>query len=414
MKSSINSKICLLIIGAAAVVFGAKIDLESYTQGSDSVPIGMVQFRSKNNTVLVQNEPWKIIADDLEFSGRFQVTRSKTVDTALFNSKGIGLYIDGEYTVHGEAVTLECFLYDAARTELLSTVKYQSDKKHLRAMSHRYADQLVELLLGQKGIAQSKIVYVHSDGRAKNIYIMDYDGQNSAAITSNNSINIFPVFVDSSVVLWTSYLRGKPDIYRGNIATGKADIFLYGRFVTASPSVSRIEDKVAYATSKDGNMEIYTCNLDKSGVKRLTNSRSIETSPSWSPNGYQIAFTSDRSGSPQIYVMDADGANVKRLTSNGNYQDSPSWSPAGDKIAYTSMQNGRFAIWTIAPDGTGATQVVSMAGNNEYPNWSPDGKHIVFCNNEGIRSYIYTVGADGTQLRRITSDGNSKMADWSK
>ena len=138
----------------------------------------------------------------------------------------------------------------------------------------------------------------------------------------------------------------------------------------SSPDVSPVDGTVAYASSKNGNLDIYTCNPDGTNVKQLTAHYGVDTSPSWSPNGYQIAFTSDRSGNPHIYVMDAEGGNQRRLTFEGKYADSPAWSPKGDKIAFQMMgENGSFDIYTIAPDGSKLTKVTNMPGNNEYPTW---------------------------------------------
>ena len=41
----------------------------------------------------------------------------------------------------------------------------------------------------------------------------------------------------------------------------------------------------------------------------------------------RIAFASDRDGNFEIYVMDADGANVTRLTDNPADDVSPKWAP---------------------------------------------------------------------------------------
>jgi TolB protein len=304
-------------------------------------------------------------------------------------------------------------LRDAKTHEELVEKHFNGEVKLLRRMMHCFSNDMVEILFNTKGVFLSKMLCVKDDGDIKNIMIMDYDGFNQRQLTFNKSINIFPVFVDSTTFIWTSFIRNHPDLFKGSITTGRSMPLVSSRFVQTSPSVSLIDGKVTFASTRDGNMEIYSCDADGSGVKRLTFSKAVDTSPCWSPNGYQIAFTSDRGGSPQIYVMDADGANTRRLTFEGNYQDSPAWSPKGDKIAYMSMTGGRFDIWTIQPDGSDPVQITTNAGSNEYPSWSPDGAHIAFSCHTGVKTDIYSIKADGTHVRKITNPGNVKMSDWS-
>jgi Tol biopolymer transport system component len=50
--------------------------------------------------------------------------------------------------------------------------------------------------------------------------------------------------------------------------------------------------------------------------------------PSWSPDGRRIAFASDRDGNREIYVMNADGSGQINLTNNPADDWGSSWSPA--------------------------------------------------------------------------------------
>ena len=390
-----------------------KINLESFAQNLDSIPIGILPFKSLNNKPMTRDEPWKVIADDLEFSGRFTVTFAVALDADIFAQKNIPLFIDGTYSVDGSFIAMNLTLNDTRTKDILVEKKYSGEVKNARRLAHRFSDEMVSMLFNDKGIFQSIICFVKDDGPAKNIVIMDYDGYNQRPFTSNTSINIFPVFADSSTILWTSFLRGQADIYRGSIGSARSQACLKGRFVETSPAVSMIDGRIAFASSRNGNMEIYTCEADCTNIKRLTFSNSIDTSPCWSPNGYQVAFTSDRCGSPQIYIMDADGANVRRLTYEGGYQDSPAWSPKGDKIAYMSQNRGVFNIWTIQTDGSNPFKVTSNAGNNEYPSWSADGSHIVYSCKYAFKCNLWSVRPDGTHAKKLTNTGNAKMPDWS-
>ncbi len=413
----LNQRHIFLLISIASIYslsFGERIDLESYASGFDSIPIAIIDFRSLNNMPITKNKPWKTIADDLEFSGRFSVARGPAKDSAKFVDKNIGIFIDGEYSVIGNNVVLDCYLHDASTMDLIVGKKYKGEFKFLRNMAHRYANKIYEMILGEKSPFESKIIYVEDRGIAKELIIMDFDGNNQKKLTHKGLVNIFPTFLDSNTLLWTSFQRGKPDIYKGFISSGSFSIFIYSRFIETSPAVSLITDKIVYASSKKGNLDIYTCDRNGKNKKQLTFKRSIDTSPCWSPNGYQIAFTSDRTGQPQIYVMDADGVNTHRVTFEGSYQDSPAWSPKGDKIAYSSLHKGKFDIWTVNPNGSECKRVTTYPGNNEYPTWAPDGSHIAFVSGRDGKSDIYCVRPDGTGLKQITRSGNAKMPDWSK
>jgi TolB protein len=404
----------IIILISSVTLFAERIDLQSYASGFDSIPIAVIKFSSLNNVGLTTNQPWEIIADDLEFGGRFFVTRSAKSDSAEFSEKNIGIFIYGEYSVNGNTIVMDCNLYDATSMDLLFGKKYRGELKFLRTMVHRFTNKIYDMLLGERGPFESKILFVKDKGNTKHLHIMDYDGYNRKKLTSRGQVNVFPAFIDSNSIVWTSFLRGKPDIYTGSISTGSFSIFVYSRYVETSPASSSIHDKIVYASSCAGNLDIYTCNRNGKNRKKLTFKRSIDTSPCWSPNGYHISFTSDRSGQPQIYVMDSDGVNTRRITFEGSYQDSPAWSPKGDKIAYSSLRNGKFDIWIINPDGTAPSQVTSLPGNNEYPTWSPDASHIAFVSTRGGKSNIYRIRPDGTGIKQITRSGNAKMPDWSK
>jgi TolB protein len=403
----------LLILLLCSLARAERVSLESYASSYDTVPLAIVPFKANAAKTITRDLPWEVIADDLEFTCRFKVLRVNKADSAVFSQNNIGIFVTGEYTVDETGVSLDCYIHDAVSLDLLLGKKFHGEPAMVRSMAHRFANQLVETLFGEKGFFESKIVFVRFENGNKNLWLADYDGKNMRSLTNMNTINIFPTFIDSTTLIWASFLRGKPDLYKGSIATGKSQIFIASRFVQTSPAASPVVGKLAYGCSKTGNMQIYTCDYDASNTKQLTFNKAINTAPCWSPNGYQIAFTSDRGGAPQIYLMDADGGNAKRLTKSGGYQDSPAWSPKGDMIAYQSLGAGKFDVWTAKLDGSDPLQATTRSGNNTYPAWSPDGRHILFASGWGNASDLWVVRPDGTGLRRITTCGNAEMPDWS-
>jgi TolB protein len=406
--------ISVLIAGIFSLSRAEKFDLEVYASKFDSIPIGIVDFISTNGKMINDNKPSSVISGDLDFSGRFHVVSKPSYDSASFVGENAGIYIDGDYTVDGNSVTINCYLRDVASKELIIGKKYKGELKFIRGMAHRYCNEVVEMLFGDQGIFESRFVYISTIGNGKNVAVMDFDGFNQKVLTSNGVINLFPAFTSKTGVVWTSYLKGRPNLYIASILDGSTKPFMASRGIETSPDVSPIDGTIAYASSKSGNLDIYTCNADASGVKQLTAAYGVDTAPSWSPNGYQITFTSDRSGNPQIYIMDSDGANQRRITYESKYTDSPAWSPKGDKIAFMAMnEHGRFDIWVINTDGSNPVMVTSLSGNCENPTWSPDGSLIAFVNSVGGKNNLFVVKPDGNRLRQVTTSGDVKMPDWS-
>ena len=92
----------------------------------------------------------------------------------------------------GEQIRMEGKLYETGSGELVYSKKYIGNNNILRRIVHRFSDEIVFRMSGEKGIAQTRIVYVSDQTGRKELYIMDYDGYSSKMITGNRSINISP------------------------------------------------------------------------------------------------------------------------------------------------------------------------------------------------------------------------------
>lgn len=168
-----------------------------------------------------------------------------------------------------------------------------------------------------------------------------------------------------------------------------------------------------------GTHQIYTINVDGSGIKRLTN-LGPNYSPAWSPDGKKIAFISSRNGGGEIFVMDKDGSNQINLTPATISIGEPVWSPDGSKILFlanpgsTDLHQTEFGLYTMNSDGTYWQQLAY--GSFDGYSWSPDGRKIVFAlyQDKSKQWDLYVIDSGGGNLSNITNssdwEGNPK---WS-
>ena len=343
-----------------------------------------------------------------------QVGQERTLFPGL-NALKVQFLVIAALATRGSDLVLDGKLFDVAAGSELIGKNYVGDPKVLRAMVHRFADEIVYRVTGEKGIASTRIVFVQDvGGGAKEIFLMDYDGFNPVLITGNRSINLSPRWSpDGNRITYTSYRNNNPDLFLLDLRSGRRTSISSTPGLNAAASWSPDGEWLVLAKSAGGT-NLFFMRPDGSGQRQLTFGSGIAISASFSPNGKQIAFTSDQGGSPQIYVMDVTGSNLQRLTFRGNYNVSPRWSPRGDKIAFVAREGGSMDIWLMDPSGNNQQRLTDGVGLNEEPSWAAGGRHLVFTSSRDGRRNIYRIVVDGTGLTRLTNNRRDNyLPDWS-
>ncbi len=103
---------------------------------------------------------------------------------------------------------------------------------------------------------------------------------------------------------------------------------LWMRDVKISPDGSQ----VAFTYRGD----IYKVLVTGGKATRLTAQPSYETTPIWSPDGSKIAFASDRNGNFDIFVMDSQGGSATRLTSNSAAETPEAFTLDGANVIFSA------------------------------------------------------------------------------
>jgi TolB protein len=292
-----------------------------------------------------------------------------------------------------------------------------------RTVAHRFADEIILRLGGGiNGIAETKIYFVSSRSGTKEIWEMDYDGQNQHAVTHLGTISLSPrISPDNSRIAFASLGHNGWDIRTYSLELGRLVSFPAGTAggSNQSPAWSGDGTKIAFSSSRSGDSEIWVADASGGNLRSVTSIRGPNIAPTWNPRtNAQIAWASGRTGEPQIYTMDQDGANMQRLTDSG-YAVSPSWSPNGQFLTFAwdrkygpGAPGGR-DIYVMDIASKRWLQLTHDAGINDYPSWAPDNRHIVFERAVGGRSQIWSMLSDGTGQHQLTETGSNFMPNWS-
>jgi len=175
----------------------------------------------------------------------------------------------------------------------------------------------------------------------------------------------------------------------------------------APPTIPPSGARIVFVSARDGNPEIYTVNLDGTGLARLTNHPAVDDFPAWSPDGQHIAFQSNRTGSSEIYVMEANGSNVVQRTFSAGSCAHPTWSPDGNTIAYSTVSNGSNNIWKVGALSGTPSLLFSAPGWDGHPDWSTDGTRLALSTDWYFYDFVYDiflVNPDGSGLSGRTDD----------
>lgn len=275
-----------------------------------------------------------------------------------------------------------------------------------RSLAHQFADDVVETLTGNPGIANTKIAFVSNRTGHKEIYISDYDGANVKQLTNEANISVAPAISrDGRKLAYTGYQSGYADIYLIDLATGARNRIVKFPGTNSGPAFSPDGGSIACSVSRDGNPELYVVGVNGGGAKRLTRSRGVDSSPSWSPDGREIVYSSDEAGSPRLFRIGSGGGSGTPISTGFGFSTEPSWSPDGKKIAFTGRSGGFVIALTDLRSGANRT-----LGSGEDPAWGVNSRHLIYSSGSAIM-LLDTV--NGRSVPVITDMGKVSEPSWS-
>lgn len=174
-----------------------------------------------------------------------------------------------------------------------------------------------------------------------------------------------------------------------------------------NPIMSPTEEYIVFTTfSGNGESRISIINLEGELLYYLEDRLVSYNYPSWSPDGQHLAFASSLDGDMDIYTLSLASGEIVNLTNNNIPNIYPVWSPTGEEIIFTSLQDEKTDLYLL---NLSSSEQTNLTEHIEYsvtqPAWSPDGEHIVFRSDvidEENTTLIYTLSILTGELNIIS------------
>jgi Tol biopolymer transport system component len=267
--------------------------------------------------------------------------------------------------------------------------------------------------------ASNRIAFSSFRGLATGVYAMNDDGSAQVHLSDKDLYYCgVPVWSpDGSRLAYATDRDGQMEIYVMD-ADGSDQTRLTTSAGSYDAAWSPVADQVAFSSyDSQGNENVYVINADGTGLTNVSNDSTGNSYwPVWSPDGTKLLFLSARNGDWSVYVVDADGTDLAQLTTTED--DLPVWSPDGTRIAFVTWRDGNGEIYVMDADGTNETNLTNTHGFssppfNYCPSWSPDGTQIAFSSNRSGHQEVYVMDDDGSNQTRLTTSAESDDPLWS-
>ena len=243
----------------------------------------------------------------------------------------------------------------------------------------------------------------------RDIFVVPIEGGEPRRLISGRLTYGLDWTADSREIIFSSAVGAgaRRRLWRTPASRASAELIAVGGEFALNPTLS-----------SQGNGVIYTEWINSSGIwqidlagskgissRPLISSTQVENSPQFSPDGKKVAFASTRTGSYEIWTCDSDGGNTQRLTFfGGPLTGTPRWSPDGRQIAFDSRPGGYSDIFLISSAG-GSPRCLTPGTSDAddiVPSWSRDGRWIYFTSDRSGQSQIWKMPAGGGPAAQVT------------
>jgi Tol biopolymer transport system component/DNA-binding SARP family transcriptional activator len=228
------------------------------------------------------------------------------------------------------------------------------------------------------------------------VVLLDPETGRVVPVTDSRQLNVSPVWLNSSTLLFISDRDGLRELYAVGIGpdgprgsphlvpggTGAHSVALAaggGRLVLSRMEVRTVLRMFRLTPGR-------VLGLDD-GTAVLSGNQVVEDHDV-SPDGTALLFDSNRHGQANLYRVDLDGASepIPLVTGPGE-RFFPQWSPDSREVAYYGDPGP--GLWIVPAGGGTPTRLSDTAEHAIDPRWSPDGLRIAYTREGGRQPDVW-------------------------
>jgi len=189
MRGRISSVVivCGLLAAPAwrAGAQGADVRIDVRSGAVARLPLQFEALQGSGATAAPRRAADQVLANDLQSSAVFAVNRLWAPDAAAQTPQSV---TSGTWGGSGSSVRLHGELRDFPARRPILVRDYQGTSADWRQLLHRFSDDCVQQITGERGVADTRIAFVVVEGQNKELWLMDADGYGAHALTADRSI----------------------------------------------------------------------------------------------------------------------------------------------------------------------------------------------------------------------------------
>lgn len=202
------------------------------------------------------------------------------------------------------------------------------------------------------------------------------------------------------------------DIYSHDLATGNETALTTTYGYDAEATVSPKGDRMVFTSTRSGDLELWTSNLDGSDPVQVTHEPGYDGGAFYSHDGEWLVYRSTmftpgkekeeiadyqrlldqwqvRPTRMEIMVSRVDGSERRRVTNLGKANWAPFFFVGDKRIVFSTNHHDdkrgmpNFDLFAVDVDGGNLERLTFDEDFDAFPVFSPDGKWLVFASNRG-------------------------------